>query len=239
MAEGSILNLDLRLGHVRRAQQQAQPRLSRNLRQLGAVGPYVPTPLPDSRSAIVKGWFGKTSTTGAHLDYLQKDKGLGGKDAELFGRQNQTTHIARFLREAQHDTHQFRWGLSLKAVPRSFDFQRYVQRFMHQVERDLGRPLDWIAAVHHDRPHPHAHIVLRGRDRDGADLYITKDYLSRGLRYRASAIATALLGPEKNVEREQSHEPDRTPQHITGPSAEPNPTERRPKRCTNHAWERM
>ena len=60
--------------------------------------------------------------------------------------------------------------------------------------------------MHHDTPHPHVHVVLRGKDLDNKDVYINKDYLSRGLRARAAQIATWLLGPDKSPERT----PDRT-----------------------------
>jgi len=186
------------------------------LRQLGAVGPYVPAPQPGSQQAVVHGWFGSPRTTGAHMAYLQKEKGLDGRDAPLFG-----GPVRDFAMRSTADPHQFRFSLSLKDHSPGFNFERYVTLFMRQVERDLQRPLDWVAAVHHDTRHPHAHVVLRGRDRDGQALYVTKDYLSHGLRYQASYIATALLGPVQVPVREPSREPDRTPQHVPGPAVEP------------------
>ena len=41
---------------------------------------------------------------------------------------------------------------------------------MSQVERDLGRKIEWAAVNHFDTGHPHAHIVVRGVDRDGHEL---------------------------------------------------------------------
>ena len=238
MAERSPLDLDLRLGHIRSAQRRAQPRLAQNLRQLGAVGPYVPPPPPGSQQAVVHGWFGQPSTTGAHLTYLQKGKGPEARDAALFSRESRPVDALHFVQRGERDPHQFRLSVSLKDQPQHFDFQHYVTLFMRRVERDLGRPLDWVAAVHHDTAHPHAHVVLRGRDRTSEPLYITKDYLSHGMRYQASHIATALLGrvqsPEREPSREQSREPDRTPQHVTGPSLEPGPAE--PRRERGRGW---
>jgi type IV secretory pathway VirD2 relaxase len=76
-----------------------------------------------------------------------------------------------------------------------FDLTRYTALFMAQVERDLGRPLDWVAANHCDTEHPHTHIVLRGRDRAGKDLYMERDYFQYGLRARASQLLTWFFGP--------------------------------------------
>jgi len=69
--------------------------------------------------------------------------------------------------------------------------------FMEQVERDLRRPLDWVAADHYDTEHPHTHIVIRGRDRDGRALYMEKDYLHYGLRARMAQMLTWFFGPEQ------------------------------------------
>ena len=89
---------------------------------------------------------------------------------------------------------------------RALDRTRYIELFMAQVERDLGRPLDWLAAHHYDTPYPHTHIVLRGRDRAGKDLYMEKHYLTHGLRTRAAEVLTWLLGPVMRQQQEQEHQ---------------------------------
>jgi hypothetical protein len=75
------------------------------------------------------------------------------------------------------------------------DRTRYIELVMAQVEQDFGRPLAWVAAHHYDTPYSHTHIALRGRDRDGKDLYMEKHYLMHGLRTRAAEVLTWLLGP--------------------------------------------
>jgi type IV secretory pathway VirD2 relaxase len=66
---------------------------------------------------------------------------------------------------------------------------------MARVERDLGRKLEWAAVNHRDTDHPHAHIILRGVDRDGCEVRLDRSYISNGLRWRAQEIATEELGP--------------------------------------------
>jgi hypothetical protein len=51
--------------------------------------------------------------------------------------------------------------------------------------------------------HPHTHIVIRGRDQDGADLVMARDYIAHGVRARAQSLITLELGPETEVERLQ------------------------------------
>ena len=69
------------------------------------------------------------------------------------------------------------------------------------MERDLGRPLEWVAANHYDRPHPHTHLVIRGVA-NGEALYMAKSYFAHGIRDRADAILTRMLGRrEQDVQR--------------------------------------
>jgi len=52
----------------------------------------------------------------------------------------------------------------------------------------------------HDTEHPHAHVVLRGVDRDGREVRLARAYISNGLRIRAQEIATEELGPRQEVD---------------------------------------
>src|SRR4051812_41527047 len=65
---------------------------------------------------------------------------------------------------------------------------------MSQVEKDTGRRLIWAAVNHYNTDNPHAHIVVRGVDRDGDEFRIDRQYLARGMRWRAQEILTRELG---------------------------------------------
>lgn len=71
------------------------------------------------------------------------------------------------------------------------------------MEEDLGTRLDWVAAVHDDTAHPHAHIIIRGRRDDGRDLVMPRAYISHGVRDRAEALVTLELGPETALETQR------------------------------------
>jgi type IV secretory pathway VirD2 relaxase len=51
--------------------------------------------------------------------------------------------------------------------------------------------------------HPHTHIVIRGRDDQGRDLVMARDYIAHGVRARAQGLITLELGPETDLERTQ------------------------------------
>ena len=213
------LHLDLRFGPVQRAQQQAWQRVPRNLRQLGARGPAVPPPAAGSRGVVVKGWLAKGSTTGPHLRYLTQGKGTDGTDTTLFGPQGFVRDPRGFARAAQDDPHQCRWVVSAVDGDR-LHLMRYTQALMRQVERDVKRPLDWLAATHRDTSHVHTHVVVRGRDRDGTDLYFLPHYLSRGVRYRAMHLATAVLGRVPAGARHQARAATKALDHAMDDQAE-------------------
>jgi hypothetical protein len=180
------IQLDLRRGFIGKA--QGVPRLPKPVRQLGARGVLVPEPPKGSQGAVVKLWSAKVSGTRGHLRYLAEGKGVDGVDAELFG------HDPRGLVErARDDTHQIRGMVSLDAGDR-VDLKAFMTQLMTQVERDMRAPIDWVSAVHHDTDHVHAHLLIRGRDLNGHELYFTKHYWAYGLRYRVQWQATELLG---------------------------------------------
>ncbi|MCA8904432.1 MAG: DUF3363 domain-containing protein [Hyphomonas sp.] len=90
-----------------------------------------------------------------------------------------------------------------------------VRALMAQAEKDLGTRLDWVAVDHHNTGHPHTHIVVRGKDQMGRDLVIARDYLTEGLRERASAIVSDELGPRRDLEIARAQERDVTAGRLT------------------------
>lgn len=200
------IQIELRMGHMRRMQGKL-PRLRMNLRALGAVGPHVRAPGSSARGAVVKVWRASPSATASHLYYLRHGKGEEGTDAALYTREGDVVDAKGFARDAMNDPHQFRFIVSLNDAHR-MPLQPYIQALMKRVEADLARPIDWVAATHLDTPHKHAHVVLRGRDLRGKELYLFSHYLHHGLRARAREVATEFLGPvpvqERTHEREQT-----------------------------------
>jgi hypothetical protein len=74
---------------------------------------------------------------------------------------------------------------------------------MRQMEQDLDTKLDWVAIDHFNTGHPHTHVVIRGRDDQGRDLVIARDYIGHGVRARAQTLMTLELGTESELERLQ------------------------------------
>jgi len=139
----------------------------------------------------------------AHMRYIQRDgvtrEGLPG---ELYGPAADRANGDDFLKRTAGDRHQFRFIVSAEDGAEYPDLKPYVRRLMTQVEQDLGTKLDWVAVDHFNTDRPHTHIVLRGVDDRGDNLIIAREYISHGLRERASELVTLDLGQRTDHEIE-------------------------------------
>jgi type IV secretory pathway VirD2 relaxase len=115
--------------------------------------------------------------------------------------------VARFafIDRSRRDPHVFAIIVS-PAGAKSMNLERYTQRFMEQLEDDLGTKLDYTFAIHRETPHPHAHIVILGHDEQGRDLYISRQYISHSMRHRAMEIAGRQRGLTVTPAHEQAQE---------------------------------
>lgn len=154
-----------------------------------------------SRRVVVKASIVRLGGKGAarataHLRYLQRDGVTrSGDPGRLYGAETDVVDGIAFRERAAGDRHQFRFIVSAEDGVEYEDLRPLTRRLMTQVSNDLGTTLDWVAVDHFNTGHPHTHIVLRGRDDQGADLVIARDYLAAGLRERASDLVDLDLGP--------------------------------------------
>jgi len=152
----------------------------------------------------------------AHLRYIQRDGvDRDGEGGELYSRDVDRIDGALFEERSATDRHQFRFIVSAEDASELGDMKETVRALMAQAEKDLGTRLDWVAVDHHNTGHPHTHIVVRGKDQLGRDLIIARDYLTGGLRERASAIVTDELGPRRDLEIARAQERDVTAGRMT------------------------
>ncbi len=152
---------------------------------------------------------GKVSGVQAHLRYLERDGVTReGEPGRLYSTFIDEADRDAFVERGLEDRHQFRMILSPEDGTAYEDLKPFTRDVMAQMEADLGTTLDWVAVDHHDTGHPHVHVVVRGITEDGKILNIAGDYLSHGIRHRASEVLTRDLGPqtEQEVQRQLEHE---------------------------------
>ena len=105
-----------------------------------------------------------------------------------------------FAERCQGDRHHFRFIVSPDDAMELSDLRAFTRDLMAQMSRDLGTKIDWVAIDHWNTEHPHIHVLARGRADDGADLVISRDYISRGFRARAAQLVNLELGPRSEQE---------------------------------------
>ena len=144
---------------------------------------------------------GSARSTAAHFRYLERD-GVGAdrEPGRAYGRDADEVNCKAFGEAGLGDRHQFRMIVSAEDGAEVEDLKSFTRTLMCQMEKDLGTRLDWVAVDHWDTGHPHTHIVVRGKDQYGPDLVIDREYLTRGMRMRASELATEWLGPRTQLE---------------------------------------
>jgi len=138
---------------------------------------------------------------GAHLSYLRREGVTkDGQPARMFDAESEDADIGVFAKRAAGDRHHFRFVVSPEDAADLTDLHAYTRDLVGEMERDLGTGLDWVAVDHWNTDNPHVHLLVRGKETDGRDLVIHREYITRGLRARAQELATIELGPR--VEQE-------------------------------------
>ncbi|MBB2161825.1 DUF3363 domain-containing protein [Gluconacetobacter sacchari] len=164
-----------------------------------------------SRRVIVKSRMirapGRDGRARAHLRYIQRDgTSRDGERGQLYGPESDRADGDAFLDRGREDRHQFRFIVSPEDADQMQDLTAFTRDLMEQMETDLGTKLDWVAVNHFNTGRPHAHIVINGRDDQGEDLVINGDYITHGLRERATELVTLELGPETALEQRRKLE---------------------------------
>ncbi|RCK45962.1 conjugal transfer protein TraI [Thalassospira profundimaris] len=142
----------------------------------------------------------------AHLKYIQRDGVTReGEPGQLYDATSGEADGKGFLERSDGDRHQFRFIVSPEDGAELDDLKPFVRGLMAEMERDLDTRLDWVAVDHFNTDNPHSHIVLRGKDELGKDLVIARDYISHGIRERASELLTLELGPVTELQIQQGY----------------------------------
>jgi type IV secretory pathway VirD2 relaxase len=202
--------------------RQAGKRGARALRQRGHISPATPKRgmgaglraaagliAPGTRRVIVRARYtrivgGDLGAARAHVKYIIRDGVTReGAPGRLYGPTSDAVDAEAFLERSEKDPHQFRFVVSADEGARLPDLKPFIRDLLGQMERDLDTRLDWVAVDHFNTGHPHTHIVIRGRDQDGGDLVMARDYIAHGVRARAQSLITLELGPETEIERTQ------------------------------------
>lgn len=175
--------------------------------------------LSNARRVIVKarvvrhkGHAFRSAPLATHVAYLRRD-GVTRDDqkARMFdARSDSADTAAAFVDRCNDDRHHFRFIVSPEDATEMEDLRAFTRDLLREAERDLGTKLDWVGVDHWNTDNPHIHILLRGKADDGADLVISRDYISSGMRARAERLVGLELGPkpERRIHEDLAREVD-------------------------------
>jgi len=151
---------------------------------------------PHRQRCAVRITYTKNTTRGqwrAHGRYLERESAAGGEAG--FNARETGIEISTQLQnwQASRDRMVWKFIISPEFGDRA-DLERLARDLMDRVEEDLGGPLEWVAVVHRNTEHPHAHVALRGVAADGKPLRLDRDYVKRGVREIAEDLCTRQMG---------------------------------------------
>jgi len=126
----------------------------------------------------------------AHSKQLEEYLGREGTDidggrAKLYGtdldeyRKNMVDKNFRIFLSPQSDK------INLKEM---------TEKFMKTLEQRTGYKFYWQAANHYNTAHPHAHILINGKDKYGREVEIPRDIVKTFMREYARDICTSQIG---------------------------------------------
>src|SRR5271170_7792719 len=137
-----------------------------------------------------------------HVSYLGRESASAdGKHGVFYDAAREGVDARQEAVQWAQDRHHFRLIVSPERGGDIPDMTAYVREVMRRVERDLDTKLTWIAVNHHNTDNPHAHILVRGKQPDGADLVIPRQYISYGIRDRTSQEVQLAKSKEGEAER--------------------------------------
>ncbi|WEO65107.1 relaxase/mobilization nuclease domain-containing protein [Rhizobium rhizogenes] len=158
----------------------------------------------------------RSAPLSAHLSYLKRE-GVSpdGKKGVMFDTGSDRADDLAFADRSKDDRHHFRFIVSPEDAGELTDLKAFTRDLANQMEADLGTRLDWVAVDHWNTDNPHVHLLVRGVDETGADLVISRDYISRGLRSRAEDLVAIELGPKPEHEIRSALEKEVTAERWT------------------------
>lgn len=158
----------------------------------------------------------RSAPLSAHLSYLKRDGvNRDGEKGVMFDAGSDRTGDLAFADRCKDDRHHFRFIVSPEDAGEMTDLKAFTRDLVSQMEADLGTRLDWVAVDHWNTDNPHVHLLVRGVDETGADLVISRDYISRGLRSRAEDLVAIELGPKPEHEIRSALEKEVTAERWT------------------------
>ncbi len=129
------------------------------------------------RTSVVKVAYVKSGNdaarhTTAHINYIQNRELGRGEPRRQFFDKNRDVLAREEAKLAMMENQNRNVAMYKLILSPGIDYmskeevQDYARNVMSQLEERLGQELTWSGVVHQNTEHPHAHVILAGRDAD-------------------------------------------------------------------------
>jgi len=150
------------------------------------------------RSVVIVRWVPNRggSNWRAHGRYLAREGAQQeGRPGHGFDAYEEAIDIADRLGRWQSAGDSRLWKLIISPeAGERLDLREHARELVATTEGDLGIHLEWVGIAHFDTAHPHLHVVIRGRNKEGVEFRLPREYVGYGLRLRSQELATQTLG---------------------------------------------
>jgi hypothetical protein len=82
------------------------------------------------------------------------------------------------------------------------DVEALARTLVKRMEAAEGRKFSWLAVVHKDTAHKHAHLLVNGVDKEGREVRFSRDFIKRGMREMSRRVCTQMIGERTRGEME-------------------------------------
>jgi len=129
---------------------------------------------------------------------------IDGSRAKLYGTD---------LEEYRQNMDEKNFRIFLSPQSDKINLNDLTEEFVKKLERQTGYSFYWQAANHYNTAHPHAHLLINGKDKNGKEVEIPRDVVKTFMREYARDICTSQIGYrtayEIAVEKEKELEAQR------------------------------
>lgn len=139
-----------------------------------------------------------------HLRFLeeylpQKNKGDVEEKPELFSDEKVDDDFIESYKNNMTDLH---YKFIISPENPNVDCQALVKTLIKRMEAVTGYSFNWVAAVHTNTSHPHAHLLINGKDKNGKTVEMNNSFLTRTIREMSRQICTQMVGQRTREEIE-------------------------------------
>lgn len=167
---------------------------------------YKPVFLPKSKEQLCIIKLRKGFDKAKHLRFLEEYLPQNNKDEviekpKLFSNGEVDNVFVEGYKENMTDLH---YKFIISPENPNVDCKALVKTLIKRMEQVTGYKFIWVGAVHTNTNHPHAHLLINGKDENGKTVEMNNIFLTRTIREMARQICTQMIGQRTNHEIEAS-----------------------------------